>query len=384
MLINKAYKFRMYPNTSQQELINKTVGCTRFIYNKMLETKLNNPSLSRFDLNKEIPKLYKEYPFLKEVDSTSLRCAVKDLSEGFNAYYARIGEQPRFKKKGSKNSYRTNFITSEYKGTIYENIKLDLIKRTIKLPKLKEVSIRGYRNLSNLPGRIINATIEKVANKYYVSLCVEEEIEPIDNKEITAVGIDVGVHSLVVTSDGEEYGNPKYLTKYEKKLKGLSRSLSRKQRGSKNYYKAKMKLQEVYRKLGNARKKKIEEIISKITKDNDIIITEKLKVDEMIRNKENPKHLRKGIINATFSTIIRNIEYKCEWLNKIFYQVDTYYPSSQICCVCENRNKEMKDLTKRQYECSKCGNTIGRDLNASINILIEGLNKLNKERLSNI
>lgn len=382
MLINKAYKFRMYPNTSQQELINKTIGCTRFIYNKMLESKLNNPSLSRFDLNKEIPKLYKEYLFLKEVDSTSLRCAVKDLAEGFHAYYARIGEQPRFKKNGKKNSYRTNFITSEYKGTTYENIKLDLAKRTIKLPKLKEVSIRGYRNLSNLPGRIINATIEKVANKYYVSLCVEEEIELIDNKEITAIGIDVGVHSLVVTSDGEEYGNPKYLTKYEKKIKGLSRSLARKQRGSKNYYKAKMKLQEVYRKLGNARKKKIEEIISKITKENDIIVTEKLKVDKMI--KENTKHLRKEIINATFSKFLSNIEYKCRWLNKIFYQVDTYYPSSQICCACENRNKEMKDLTKRQYECSKCGNTIGRDLNASINILIEGLNKLNKERISKI
>lgn len=382
MLINKAYKFRMYPNTSQQKLINKTIGCTRFIYNKMLESKLNDPSLSRFDLNKEIPKLYKEYPFLKEVDAISLQCAVKDLIEGFNAYYAKIREQPRFKKKGNKNSYRTNYITSKYKGTTYENIKLDLARKVIKLPKLKEVSVRGYRNLSNLPGRIINATIEKVANKYNVSLCVEEEIEINENKEITAVGIDVGVKSLVVTSDGEKYGNPKYLTKYEKKIKGLSKSLSRKQRGSKNYYKAKMKLQEVYRKLGNARKKKIEEIISKITKDNDIIITEKLKVEKMI--KENTKHLRKEIINATFSTIIKNIEYKCRCLNKIFYQVDMYYPSSQICCICENRDKEMKDLTRREYECSKCGNTIERDLNASINILIEGLNKLNKERLSNI
>ncbi len=264
MLITKAYKFRLYPNQKQQELINKTIGCSRYVYNQMLYNKINNSNLSRFDLNKEIPKLYKEHPFLKEVDSTALRCAVKDLMDGFNLYYKGKIEIPHYKKKGIKTSYRTNYITSTYKGTKYSNIELDLERKIIKLPKLKEIKVKGYRNLKSLPGRIINATIERIANKYYVSLCEEEEINLPEKKEISVVGIDVGVKSLVVTSDGETYGNPRYLSKYEKKIKGLSKGLARKQKDSKNYYKGKLKLQEVYRKLGNARKKKIEEIISKI------------------------------------------------------------------------------------------------------------------------
>lgn len=323
MLIMKAYKFRMYPNVEQQVLINKTIGCTRFIYNHTLAKKIKNQNLGRFDLNKEIPKLYQEFPFLKEVDSTSLRCAVQDLIDGFNLYYKNKNEMPKFKKRGIKNTYRTNYITSTYKGKKYSNIEVDLENKIIKLPKLKEVSIRGYRNLRLLKARIINATIEKIANKYYVSVLVEEDIEQEENKEITAVGIDVGVKSLVVTRDGEYYGNPGYLRKYEKKIKGLSKSLSRKVECSSNYYKTKIKLQEVYRKLGNARKKKIEEIISKITKNNDVIITEKLKVKEMLAKENNSKQLRKEINNATFNQFLIKLENKCRILNKTYYQVNT-------------------------------------------------------------
>lgn len=146
MKIMKAYKFRLYPNIDQKILINKTIGCTRFIYNYILEKKIKNNKLSRFDLNNLIPRVCEEYPYLKEVDSMSLRCAIKDLSEGFNKYYSGKGGIPNFKKKGIKNSYRTNLITSIYKGKKYENIKLDLQKRIIILPKLKEIKIRGYRH----------------------------------------------------------------------------------------------------------------------------------------------------------------------------------------------------------------------------------------------
>lgn len=383
MIVTKAYKFRMYPNQEQQELINKTIGCSRFIYNKMLEIKLNNKNKSRFALNKEIPKLCEYYSFLKEVDSLVLRCAVKDLSDGYERYLKHQNEIPHFKKKGGRNSYRTNLITSTYKDKEYANIQVDLDKRVIKLPKLKEIKIRGYRNLSCLPGRIINATVEKVANKYYVSVVVEENITLEERQETTAVGIDLGVKSLVVTSDGEFYDNPQYLSKYERKIKGLSRSLSRKQKRSNNYYKAKIKLQEAYRKLGNARKKYIEEITAKIIKNNDVIITEKLKVKEMLAKKTNQKRLRKEINNATFNQIMRILEYKCKWLNKTYYQVNTYYPSSQICSNCGNKDTTMKDLSKREYKCEKCGNEIERDYNASINILIEGLNNIAKERILN-
>lgn len=380
MKIIKTYKFRLYPNQVQKILINKTFGCTRLIYNIMLSKKNKNNTLTKFDLNKEIPNLYIDYPFLKEIDSMALRNVVSDLCVGFDKYYKKQGGYPKYKKKGTKDSYRTNYISSTYKGTTYSNIRINLEKRVISLPKLKEVKIRGYRNLKNIEGRIINVTVKSEANKYYVLMCVEEDVIR-KHKEVSAVGIDIGVKNLVVTSDGEEYGNPKYLDKYERKIKGLQKGLSRKEKGSNNYKKTQLKIQEIYRKMKNARKKIIEEIVSKVTKYNDIIIAEKLKVKKMIE--KNKKRLRKEIINATFSEIIRKIEYKCKYENKIFYQVDTYYPSSQICSRCGNIDKNMKDLSKREYKCCKCNTKIDRDINASINIMAEGIFRYYKEKYSN-
>lgn len=383
MLRNKAYKFRVYPNKEQVILINKTFGCVRLIYNISLAKKKLNNKLTCYELIKEIPNLYKEYPFLKEVDSCSLRCAIFDLDNGFQRYYKRLSSYPNFKKKGCKESYRTNYITSTYKGKKYENIKLDLKNKTITLPKLKEMKIRGYRKLVSIDGRIINATITKEGRRYYVSVVVEENVILADKKEEYAVGIDIGVKSLIVTSEGESYGNPRYNDKYEKRIKKLQKSLSRKEKGSNNYKKTKVKLSEVYRKLSNARKKIVEEIVSKITKYNDIIVTEKLKVKDMLAKKNKSiqnKILRKSITNATFGLIIRKIEEKCRMLNKIFLQVDTYYPSSQICSRCGNMNKEMKEISKREYNCSKCGIEIDRDINASLNIEYEGIIKYYKNK----
>lgn len=176
MLRNRAYKFRLYPTKEQSILINKTFGCTRLIYNMCLVKKKNNSELSCYDLIKEIPKFYLEYPFLKEVDSCTLRCAIFNLDNAYKRYYKKLGEYPTFKKKGSKDSYRTNNITSTYKGKKYESIKIDLETKVITLPKLKEVKIRGYRNLDKIEGRIINATVEKIGYRYYVSVVVEEAV----------------------------------------------------------------------------------------------------------------------------------------------------------------------------------------------------------------
>ena len=373
MIIHKAYKFRLYPTKAQETLIHKTFGCTRFVYNYCLDLKRNNKYLTKFDLMKELPRLKKEYPFLREVDSCSLQNAITDLMAGFRLFEKGIGSYPKFKKKGEKESFRTSFVTSSYKGTVYENIKVDLTKRVIELPKLKIVKIRGYRNLDKLPGRILSATIREVGTKFYVSVCVEEEIEIQERSGSKAVGIDIGVKNLVVTSNHEYYGNPKYLDKYEKKIQRLQQELSRKIKGSKNYIKCKKKIEEVYRKLKNARKKLVEKIVSNITKSHDVIIAENLKVKKMLERKNNHKHLRKEITNATFNEIIRILKYKCLWLNKIFIQVSPYYASSQICSRCGNKESVMKDIRVREYKCSKCGLEIERDYNASINILNEGL-----------
>ena len=381
MLVNRAYKFRMYPSVKQEELINKTIGCSRLVYNIMLSKKKDNSKLTSFDMIKEIPKLYNEYPFLKEADSCSLRCAIFDLENGLNKYYKKQVGYPKFKKKGIKDSYRTNYIKNTYKDKIYENIKIDLKNKIIKLPKLKEVKIRGYRNLEYINERIINATIEHIANKYYVSVCVEEEIPNVKINTSSIVGIDMGIKSLITTSEGISYGNPNYLKKYERKIKGLQKGLSRKIKGSNNYNKYKIKLQEAYRKLQNARRKTNEEIVSKIIKDNDIIVTEDLNINSMIKKAN--KTLRKNIINSTMSDIIRRLKYKCQWLNKKLIQVNRYYASSQICSSCGNKNKIMKDIKIREYKCPKCGIEIERDINASINIMYEGIISYYKERYQN-
>ena len=373
MMINKAYKFRMYPNVNQKEFINKTIGCTRFLYNYMLNQKKENISLSNFDLMKQISLLTITYPFLKEVDSCALRCALFDLENGFKKYFAKTGGYPKFKIKGVKDSYRTTYIKNKYKDKIYENIKIDLKNRKIILPKLKEVKIRGYKKLNQINGRILNATISKVADKYYVSICVEEELTIKERIPSSVVGIDVGIKSLVTTSDGTTYGNPNYLKKYEKRIKRLQRDLSRKIKGSNNYYKTKIKLEETYRKLKNARIKTNEEIVSQIVNNYDIIVSEDLNVKTMIQEAKN--HLRKSITNSTMGDIIRRIKYKSKWIGKKYYQVNRYYASSQICSRCNHKEKEMKDINKREYKCSHCGLEIDRDINASINIMIEGIFK---------
>ena len=373
MKIHRAYQFRLYPIKEQEVIIRKTFRCTRFVYNYCLDLKRNNKHLTKFDLIKELPKLKKEYPFLKEIDSCSLQNAITDLMVGFDKHIKGQGGYPRFKKKGEKESFRTNFITSSYKGTVYENIKVDLEKRIIELPKIKAVKIRGYRNLDKINGRILNATIREVGTRFYVSVCVEKEINLPERKNNQAVGIHIGVKNLVVTSNKEYYGNPRYLEKYEKKIKRLQQELSKKIKGSKNYIKCKKKLEEVYRKLKNARKKTVEEIVAKITSLHDIIIAENLQVKKMLEHKNSHKQLRKEITNATFSEIIRVLKYKCNWLNKIFIQVNPYYASSQICSRCGNKESIMKDIRVREYKCRKCGLEIERDYNASINILNEGL-----------
>ena len=246
MKIYKAYQFRLYPTKEQEVFIRKTFGCTRFVYNYCLDLKRNNKHLTKFDLMKKLPRLKKEYPFLKEVDSCSLQNAITDLMVGFSKQENNQGGYPKFKKKGEKESFRTNFITSSYKGRVYENIKVDLKRRVIELPKFKEVKIRGYRSLEELPGRILNATVKEVGTRFYVSFCIEEELELPERVNNQAIGIDIGVKNLVVTSNGDYYGNPRYLDKYERKIKRLQFELSRKVKGSKNYIKCKKKIEEVY------------------------------------------------------------------------------------------------------------------------------------------
>ena len=177
---------------------------------------------------------------------------------------------------------------------------------------------------------------------------------------------------MVTTSSFESYGNVSSLKKHEKRIAILQQKLAKKEKNSKNYNKIKIKLERAYLRLANSRKKQVEEIVSKLLKENDYIVAENLQVNKMI-TESSSKSLRKNIIHSTFSLILTKLRQKCLWENKRFIQVNTYFPSSQLCSRCGHRNKEMKDLKLREYKCSECGNILDRDINASLNILNEGI-----------
>lgn len=377
----KAYKFRVYPSVLQKEIINKSLGCSRFVFNHYLAIMKDSGYMNAFACIKDyVEHLKYEYSFLTEVDSIIIRKSLFHLDDAFQRFFKRQGNYPKFKSRFSNNSYNTSAIYGSYKGNTYCNIEIDFIKRMIKLPKLKWMKFRGYRNLENLPGKIINATISKEDNgKYYVSIACE--ISSLKDYHIiptSIVGLDLGIKKLITLSDSKTFDNNKYILKYEKQIKRCQRSLSRKEKCSKNYYKCKQKLAKLYSKLKNARKYYIHSITKKITDNYDIIVTELLSSKHMLKD----KNLSKSIQDTSFYEIIRQLHYKSSWKGKYFYQIDKYYPSSQTCSVCSHIDKKYKDLNKRLYECSNCYQEIDRDLNASINIMFEGLKLHMKNSIS--
>ena len=376
MVMYKAYKFRLYPTDEQRILINKTFGCQRFVYNYYLNDIKNNGYKNAFTcINDYTSRLKYSYEFLGEVDSTSIRKTLFHLEDNFKRHFNSNFGYPKYKSKYSKNSYMASAVYRKYKDKTYCNIEVDLENRTIKLPKLKEVKIRGYRKLKKINGRIINATISRETNgKYYVSVMHEiPEVKQIVPN--TIVGIDLGIKKHLTLSDNTVYDNNKYIEKYEKRIKRVQRELSRKEKGSNNYYKCKKKLNILYTKLKNARKYNLHHITKEITDNYDIITCEKLNTKKMIEKKV----MSKKIADATLSELLSQLNYKAKEKGKYFYQVDTYYPSSQLCSVCNTKDSKYKNLNERTYNCKNCHNMLDRDLNASINIMFEGLKMYMKE-----
>lgn len=381
--IYKAYKFRMYPSDDQRVLLNQFLGSSRFIYNHYLDYKdkiykEENRNVSLSDLKKDLINLQVEYPWLKEMDSCILRTSLDNLDDAYNRYFKGQTGFPRYKRKNNHDTYKTICNRSTYKGKTYESIKLDIKNNILTLPKIKDIKIRGYRNLKEFNAKILSATVEKVANKYYVSLCVEEEVLIPDFYPKRAIGIDIGIKNIVITSDGEKYDNLiKRQERLEKRLRGLQKALSRKEKGSNNYRKLIIKIQRVYEKLRNIRKYTIHSITKKIVTENDIIAVETLQTKKMIES--GTRKLSFDISNSSFSEVIRQLTYKSNWSNKRLIKIDKYYPSSQLCSHCKEKNNEVKDLSVRSFVCKNCRCINDRDINASINILDRGMEIFLKE-----
>ena len=223
LTVLKGYVLRLYPTESQKELINKTIGCTRFIYNRFLDEKIkeyktSGKSKSCYDQIKELPGLCKEYPWLSEVDSCSLRTSLFNLDDAYKRFFKKQNEFPKFKNKDIGNSYKSNNIKNTYKNKNYESIKLDFQNKVITLPKLKEVKFRGYRNKTSLIGNVKSAVIRRQAGKYYVSVLVEEPLLLPEFTPRSIVGLDLGIKDLIVTSY-KTLGLMSYLTAGEKEVR---------------------------------------------------------------------------------------------------------------------------------------------------------------------
>ena len=373
----RAYKLRIYPTDLQRELIEKTFGCTRYIYNNFLAERKNKYEESKIKVHvyeqlKELTDLKREKEWLREIDSCALQASVYNLDDAFQGFFHGKG-YPKFRAKGVHESFRTNNTLSTYKNKKYETIRVDFNKRIITLPKLKEVKFRGYRTTKEIVGKIKSATISKDANKYFVSILVEVPFFKYSINPTSIVGLDLGIKDFIVTSNGEKLKNEVKIN--EKRLKGLQRWLSRCKPGSKNRYKVKLKIQRLYLKIRNARKYMIYKLANNILKENDIVAVERLDVKSMYQVHKIAKHLK----NIPISEFIRILKYKADWLGKKVISINKYYPSSQCCNRCDYKNEEVKDLSVRKWICPRCGFEHDRDINASENIMFEGLKIYMKE-----
>ena len=373
----KAYKLRIYPTDSQRELIEKTFGCTRYIYNNFLAERKNKYEESKtkvhvYEQLHELTDLKREKEWLREIDSCALHACVYNLDDAFQKFFKGNG-YPKFSAKGVHESFRTNNTLNTYKDKKYESIRIDFNKRIITLPKLKEVKFRGYRKAKEIVGKIKSATISKEANKYFVSILVEVPFVKYSINPTSIVELDLGIKDFIVTSNGEKLKNEVKIN--EKRLKGLQKWLSRCKPGSKNRYKVKLKMQRLYLKIRNARKHMIYKLANNILKENDIVSIETLDVKNIYQVHKIAKHLK----NIPISEFIRVLKYKSNWLGKKIIEINKYYPSSQCCNRCDYKNEEVKDLSVRKWTCPKCGMIHDRDINASINIMFEGLKIYMKE-----
>ena len=365
----KAYKFRLYPDDKQKESLNFIFRYTRYVYNYYLSYMMQNGyKTSRYNINDYMNNLKPIIPMLKYADDTIIRKLLFKLDDSYKLMLKDHTYKLSFKSKYKHSSY----IVDNYEINGYTNIALDLNKRRIKIPKLSYIKIRGYRNIHKIDGKLKNVTISIEGNtRYYVSVLYEiKDVAPIKRPR-SIVGIDLGIKNLLTLSNGISYKNNKYLLVYKKKIRRTQKELSRKVKGSSNYYKCRVKLCRLYSKLANSRKYYLHEITKELTDKYDILIFEDLSSDELLIL--NKSHLSKYISDASFGEILRQITYKSALKGKYFYQIDRFYPSSQICNKCGFCDEEYKNLDKREYVCKNCGETIDRDLNASINIMSEGL-----------
>ena len=359
--MNKAYKFRIYPNTEQQIILTKTFGCVRFIYNQMLSDKINHYEETKQKLNNTPAQYKSKFPWLKEVDSLALANAQMNLQTAYNSFFRnpKIGF-PKFKSKiSNRRSYTTNCVNG--------NISID--NGFLKLPKVGLVKLKQHRLiLSNY--KLKSVTISQTpSGKYYASVLFEYENQIQEQELHDFLGLDFSMHGLYKDSDGNEPAYPRYYRQAEERLKREQRKLSLMQKGSKNRSKQRIKVANLHEKVANQRKDFLHKQSRQIANAYDCVCIENLDMKVMSQS----LNFGKSVADDGWGMFVTFLKYKLEETGKRLVKVNKFFASSQICNVCGYKNTATKNLSIRAWDCPKCGAHHDRDINAAINIRNEGM-----------
>jgi putative transposase len=368
MLINRAYRYELDPNNIQRSHLAQHAGVSRFAYNWGLEQRIrlyrNNQGNERFTDAMKQHKLLNslkevQFPWMYHCSKCAPQEALRDLHRAFQNYFRSIKKSkkigfPRFRKRGVNDSFRLT-------GTIRFE------KRMIQLPRIGKIRVKENRDTYH-EGRILSATVRRRADRWFVSITVEEEIPDPAVVSRRTVGVDLGVKTLATLSNGAVFTNPRALGRKLRKLRQLNKSLSRKRKGSKNREKAKLRLAKMYLKIFNIRQDTLHKLTTYLAKSHSKVVIEDLCVSGMLRNRK----LARVIVDVGFYEFRRQLEYKCQWYGSQLVVAPRTFPSSKLCSRCGHRKKELS-LSERKYECEQCCLKIDRDFNAALNLVAVSL-----------